>query len=50
MYLQKVLDALGEALSSKDTLISYYKGEAERLAAENKELRAELEKKGADEE
>lgn len=50
MYMKKVLETLGEALTTKDSLISFYKDERDRLQAENEALRAELEKKGAEEE
>jgi hypothetical protein len=43
--MQKVLETLGEALSTKDTLISYYKSENERLQKrvdEVEEIKKEL--------
>lgn len=50
MYMQKVLETLGEAISSRDALVSFYKGEVERLQKEVDRLKGLLGQKGEDEE
>lgn len=50
MYMQKVLETLGEAIASRDALVSFYKGENERLQKEVDRLKGLLGQKGEDEE
>ena len=52
MYMQKVLEVMGEAISTRDALVSYYKEEVERLQKEVDKLKeaAIWGQKGADKE